>query len=147
MRGRRSIGQKWFKRRLRQAFETIMEMWRRNKRSLRSAYDLHVTVADGLLLTLTDDFNYAKLKPADDMPTIKADIAKLSWLNHQFKEDEHAKNKQCEWKQRNGPHKSKCTNWQAPFLWPSIDAAARNTFPQYSPTKIVRHLHHENYKA
>jgi hypothetical protein len=39
------------------------------------------------------------------------------------------------------------TNWQAPFLWPSIDAAARNTFPQYSPTEIVCRLHRENYEV
>jgi hypothetical protein len=83
----------------------------------------------------------------DDTPAVKADVAELSRPNRQFKEDERAKNKQCGRKRRNIPCKSKRTNWQAPFLWPPIDAAARKSFPQYSPTEIVHHLHHENYEV
>lgn len=89
---------------------------------------------------------HAKLKPVDDTPIMKSNIAELSQPNHQFKEDECMKNRQCGRKRRNVPEKSKHTNWQAPFLWPSIDAAARKSFLEYSPTEIVCHLHRKNYE-
>jgi len=91
--------------------------------------------------------SHASLKPVDDTPTVKDSVAELSRPSRQFKEDERMKNKQCGRKRINIPRKSTRTNWQAPFLWPPIDAAARKSFPQYSPTEIVRYLHHENYEV
>ena len=78
---------------------------------------------------------------------MKIDVAELSQPNCQFKEDKCVKNKKCRWKRTSVPHKSMCTNWQAPFLWPSIDTAAQKSFPAYSPTEIIRLLHHENHKV
>lgn len=89
----------------------------------------------------------AKLKPVDDSRAAKGDVAELSRSNRQFKEDERVNNKPCGRKRKNAPRKPKRTNWQAPFLWPPIEAAAQKSFPDYSPTEIVRRLQRDNYEV
>ena len=90
---------------------------------------------------------HAVLKHIDDTPPVKADIAELSRPLRQFKEDGRTMNKKCGRKRKCVPDKSTRTHWQAPFLWLPIDAAAQKNFPKCSPTEIIRHLHHENYKV
>lgn len=70
-------------------------------------------------------------------------IAENSRPRRQYKEDTRRK-KPSGRKREHGPKDAERTNWQSPFLWAPIEAAARKAAPTYSPTEIVQTLQRGN---